>query len=92
MLGTGDQKGWPTYALHGRPSLVSQVGEMHVIGETILTQFATEYDIDDGHVELLPKLEKLSLIGLPKLRHIYNWDSSTNNFPSDPIGISYSLN
>ena len=72
MAGTGDQKGWPTSALHGRPSPVSQVGEMHVSGETILTQFAAEYDIDDGHVELLPKLEKLSLIGLPKLRHIYN--------------------
>ena len=43
MLGTGDQKEWPTSAFHGRQPPVSQVGEMHVTGETILTQFASEF-------------------------------------------------
>ena len=31
-------------------------------------------NVDDGHVGLLPKLEKLTLIGLPNLRHICNKD------------------
>ncbi|XP_034706628.1 uncharacterized protein LOC117930215 isoform X2 [Vitis riparia] len=47
-------------------------------------------NVDDGHVELLPKLGKLALIGLPKLRHICNCGSSRNHFPSSmasaPIG------
>ena len=47
-------------------------------------------NVDDGHVELLPKLGKLTLIGLPKWRHICNCGSSTNHFPSSmasaPVG------
>uniref|UniRef100_F6H628 AAA+ ATPase domain-containing protein n=1 Tax=Vitis vinifera TaxID=29760 RepID=F6H628_VITVI len=49
-----------------------------------------ELNVDDGHVELLPKLEELTLIGLPKLRHICNCGSSRNHFPSSmasaPVG------
>ncbi|XP_034707960.1 probable disease resistance protein At4g27220 isoform X3 [Vitis riparia] len=49
-----------------------------------------ELNVDDGHVELLPKLGKLALIGLPKLRHICNCGSSRNHFPSSmasaPVG------
>ena len=37
------------------------------------------FDLDDGHVGLLPKLE-LRLISLQKLRHICNWGSSRNHF------------
>ena len=44
-------------------------------------------NVDDGHVELLPKLESLNLNDLPKLRHICNWGSSTNDhFPSASLG------
>ena len=43
-------------------------------------------NVDDGHVELLPKLGKLTLIGLPKWRHICNCGSSRNHFTA----ISYS--
>ena len=43
--------------------------------------------VDDGNVRLLPKLENLSLIGLPKSRHICNWGSSTNDhFPYASLG------
>ena len=49
-----------------------------------------ELNVDDGHVELLPKLGELRLIGLPKLRHICNCGSSRNHFPSStasaPVG------
>ncbi|RVW88125.1 hypothetical protein CK203_042927 [Vitis vinifera] len=49
-----------------------------------------ELNVDDGHVELLPKLKELRLFGLPKLRHICNCGSSTNHFPSSmasaPVG------
>ena len=49
-----------------------------------------ELNVDDGHVELLPKLGELRLIGLPKLRHICNCGSSRNHFPfsmaSAPVG------
>ncbi|XP_034707965.1 uncharacterized protein LOC117931168 isoform X1 [Vitis riparia] len=41
-----------------------------------------ELNVDDGHVELLPKLGELRLIGLPKLRHICNCGSSKNHFLS----------
>ena len=44
-------------------------------------------NVDDGHVGLLPKLRNLDLNGLPKLRHICNWGSSTNDhFPSASLG------
>ena len=44
-------------------------------------------NVDDGHVGLLPKLEKLYLNDLPKLRHICNWGSSTNDhLSSAPLG------
>ncbi|RVW64741.1 putative disease resistance protein [Vitis vinifera] len=47
-------------------------------------------NVDDGHVGLLPKLGKLRLIGLPKLRHICNCGSSRNHFSSSmasaPVG------
>ena len=44
-------------------------------------------NIDDGHVGLLPKLKNLYLNGLPKLRHICRWGSSTNDhFSSAPVG------
>ena len=47
-------------------------------------------NVDDGHVGLLPKLGKLRLIGLPKLRHICNCGSSKNHFSSSmasaPVG------
>ena len=42
-LRTGDQQGWPTFAFHGRQPPVSQVGEMHVTGETIINLFAAEF-------------------------------------------------
>ncbi|CBI22412.3 unnamed protein product, partial [Vitis vinifera] len=49
-----------------------------------------ELNVDDGHVGLLPKLGKLRLIDLPKLRHICNCGSSRNHFPSSmasaPVG------
>ncbi|KAJ9682458.1 hypothetical protein PVL29_018388 [Vitis rotundifolia] len=45
-------------------------------------------NVDDGHVELLPKLGKLRLIGLPKLRHICNCGSSRNHFPSSMASAS----
>lgn len=31
-------------------------------------------NVDGGHVGLLPKLEEMYLIGLPKLSHIWNKD------------------
>ena len=65
------------------PSLLQN---LQVLIEENFDNLEQVFDVDDGNVELLPKLEKLSLIGLPKLRHIYNWDSSTNHFPSDPVG------
>ena len=44
-------------------------------------------NVDDGYVGLFPKLRNLDLSRLPKLRHICNWGSSTNDhFPSAPLG------
>lgn len=100
-----EDKGWPTSAFLGRQPPVSQVEELHVTIEIIPTRFVQNlqvlivencyqlehvFDLDDGHVGLLPKLAVLVLIDLPKLRHICNCGSSRNHFPSSmasaPVG------
>ena len=50
------------------PSLLQNLQEVMVENCDKLEQV---FDLDDGHVGLLPKLE-LRLIGLQKLRHICN--------------------
>ena len=60
------------------PSLLQNLQEVMVENCDKLEQV---FDLDDGHVRLLPKLE-LRLIGLQKLRHICNWGSSRNHFLS----------
>ena len=70
-------------------SLLQNLEELIVINCDNLEQlFDLEgLNVDDGHVGLLPKLEYLNLKDLPKLRHICNWASSTNDhFPSASLG------
>lgn len=47
----------------------------------IVENFDQLEQVFDQQVALLPKLEKLSLTGLPKLRHVWNCGSSTNHLP-----------
>ncbi|RVW88163.1 Disease resistance protein [Vitis vinifera] len=74
------------------PSLLQNLEELRVenCGQLEHVFDLEELNVDDGHVELLPKLEELTLIGLPKLRHICNCGSSRNHFPSSmasaPVG------
>lgn len=74
------------------PSLLQNLQELTVEDCDKLEQVfdLEELNVDDGHVELLPKLKELRLIGLPKLRHICNCGSSKNHFPSSmasaPVG------
>eukprot|EP00261_Vitis_vinifera_P026696 XP_010660237.2 PREDICTED: disease resistance protein At4g27190-like isoform X2 [Vitis vinifera] len=74
------------------PSLLQNLEELIVenCGQLEHVFDLEELNVDDGHVELLPKLEELTLIGLPKLRHICNCGSSRNHFPSSmasaPVG------
>ncbi|KAJ9682574.1 hypothetical protein PVL29_018488 [Vitis rotundifolia] len=66
------------------PSLLQNLEELIVENSGQLEHVfdLEELNVDDGHVELLPKLGELRLIGLPKLRHICNCGSSRNHFPS----------
>ena len=71
------------------PSLLQNLEELKVkICDNLEHVFDLEgLNVDDGHIGLLPKLESLNLNGLPKLRHICNWGSSTNDhFPSASLG------
>ncbi|WKA03297.1 hypothetical protein VitviT2T_021415 [Vitis vinifera] len=74
------------------PSLLQNLQELTVENCDKLEQVfdLEELNVDDGHVGLLPKLGKLRLIDLPKLRHICNCGSSRNHFPSSmasaPVG------
>ncbi|XP_034706629.1 uncharacterized protein LOC117930215 isoform X3 [Vitis riparia] len=74
------------------PSLLQNLEELIVenCGQLEHVFDLEELNVDDGHVELLPKLGELRLIGLPKLRHICNCGSSRNHFPSSmasaPVG------
>ena len=74
------------------PSLLQNLEELIVenCGKLEHVFDLEELNVDDGHVELLPKLKELTLIGLPKLRHICNCGSSRNHFPSStasaPVG------
>eukprot|EP00261_Vitis_vinifera_P039379 XP_019080622.1 PREDICTED: disease resistance protein At4g27190 isoform X1 [Vitis vinifera] len=74
------------------PSLLQNLEELRVenCGQLEHVFDLEELNVDDGHVELLPKLKELMLSGLPKLRHICNCDSSRNHFPSSmasaPVG------
>ncbi|XP_034706626.1 probable disease resistance protein At4g27220 isoform X3 [Vitis riparia] len=74
------------------PSLLQNLQELTVEDCDKLEQVfdLEELNVDDGHVELLPKLKELTLIGLPKLRHICNCGSSKNHFSSSmasaPVG------
>ncbi|RVW88155.1 hypothetical protein CK203_042935 [Vitis vinifera] len=74
------------------PSLLQNLEELIVenCGQLEHVFDLEELNVDDGHVELLPKLKELRLIGLPKLRHICNCSSSRNHFPSSmasaPVG------
>ncbi|RVW70660.1 putative disease resistance protein [Vitis vinifera] len=74
------------------PSLLQNLEELIVenCGQMEHVFDLEELNVDDGHVELLPKLGELRLIGLPKLRHICNCGSSRNHFPfsmaSAPVG------
>ncbi|XP_059598498.1 disease resistance protein At4g27190-like [Vitis vinifera] len=74
------------------PSLLQNLQELTLKDCDKLEQVfdLEELNVDDGHVELLPKLKELRLIGLPKLRHICNCGSSRNHFPSSmasaPVG------
>ena len=74
------------------PSLLQNLEELIVenCGQLEHVFDLEELNVDDGHVELLPKLKELRLIGLPKLRHICNCGSSRNHFPSSmasaPVG------
>ncbi|KAL6311654.1 hypothetical protein AAG906_025733 [Vitis piasezkii] len=74
------------------PSLLQNLEELRVenCGQLEHVFDLEELNVDDGHVELLPKLKELTLIGLPKLRHICNCGSSRNHFPSSmasaPVG------
>ena len=61
------------------PSLLQNLQNLEVLIVENCKQFEEVFDlegqnVDDGPVGLLPKLEKLSLIGLPMLRHICNKD------------------
>eukprot|EP00261_Vitis_vinifera_P039382 XP_019080625.1 PREDICTED: probable disease resistance protein At4g27220 isoform X4 [Vitis vinifera] len=74
------------------PSLLQNLEELRVenCGQLEHVFDLEELNVDDGHVELLPKLKELMLIDLPKLRHICNCGSSRNHFPSSmasaPVG------
>ncbi|XP_059598504.1 probable disease resistance protein At4g27220 isoform X2 [Vitis vinifera] len=74
------------------PSLLQNLEELIVenCGQLEHVFDLEELNVDDGHVELLPKLKELRLSGLPKLRHICNCGSSRNHFPSSmasaPVG------
>ena len=74
------------------PSLLQNLEELRVenCGQLEHVFDLEELNVDDGHVELLPKLKDLTLIRLPKLRHICNCGSSRNHFPSSmasaPVG------
>ncbi|CBI22408.3 unnamed protein product, partial [Vitis vinifera] len=74
------------------PSLLQNLEELIVenCGQLEHVFDLEELNVDDGHVELLPKLEELTLFGLPKLRHMCNYGSSKNHFPSSmasaPVG------
>eukprot|EP00261_Vitis_vinifera_P026607 XP_010660109.2 PREDICTED: uncharacterized protein LOC100852821 [Vitis vinifera] len=74
------------------PSLLQNLEELRVenCGQMEHVFDLEELNVDDGYVERLPKLKELTLIGLPKLRHICNCGSSRNHFPSSmasaPVG------
>ncbi|XP_034707060.1 probable disease resistance protein At4g27220 [Vitis riparia] len=74
------------------PSLLQNLEELIVenFGQLDLVFDLEGPNVDDGHVGLLTKLGVLKLTGLPKLRHICNFGSSRNHFPSSmasaPVG------